>query len=277
MKKLFKLFLALTFAVTSLFITGCNNNDDYSSWVKTSESNSVLLKIGIPSNAVKDIRAATSGRTVVIGGVPLNFVENLSGIDFYSGYLPKSTIYQNAISLRLQIDSIILYVESNFFKNAFVNISQGSQPNAVLTFDQNFNIIKAERNGTVVEKPSVTEEEPQHVDGYVSLSIKGDTITAVVPSELGNVTDYYNWQIRLTSNKSHNSKVLYKGQYTDMYRITSEGNNFFFTITEAGKANLEANTTYTGILESASVYTDKSKDKLIYLTSNNSIQYNKSY
>ncbi len=243
MKKLFKLFLALTFAVTSLFITGCNNNDDYSSWVKTSESNSVLLKIGIPSNAVKDIRAATSGRTVVIGGVPLNFVENLSGIDFYSGYLPKSTIYQNAISLRLQIDSIILYVESNFFKNAFVNISQGSQPNAVLTFDQNFNIIKAERNGAVVEKPSVTEEEPQHVDGYVSLSIKGDTITAVVPSELGNVTDYYNWQIRLTSNKSHNSKVLYKGQYTDMYRITSEGNNFFFTITEAGKANLEANTT----------------------------------
>lgn len=277
MKKLFKLFLALTFAVTSLFITGCNNNDDYSSWVKTTESNSVLLKIGIPSNAVKEARAASSGRTVVIAGIPLKFVENISGIDYYSGYLSKTIINQAASTLKLQIDSLILYIESNFFKIAFVNIPQGIQPTAVLTFDQNYKITKAERNGAVVEKPSITEDEPQKVDGYVSLSIKGDTITAVVPSELGTVSDFYSWRIRLTSNKSQNSKVVYNGQYTEMYRITSEGNNFFFTITDAGKANLDPNTTYTGILESVSVYTDKSPNKLLYLTSNSSIQYNKSY
>ena len=277
MKKLFKLFLALTFAVTSLFITGCNNNDDYSSWVKTTESNSVLLKIGIPSNAVKEVRAASSGRTVVIAGIPLKFVENISGIDYYSGYISRSIINQAVSTLKLQIDSVILYIESNFFKNAFVNISEGIQPSAVLTFDQNLKITKAERNGAVVEKPSVTEEEPQHLDGYVSLSIKGDTVTAVIPSELGNVTGYYSWKIRLSSTKTQVTRTVEKGQYPDMYSITSDGNKFFFTITEAGKANLESNTTYTGFLESVSVYTDKSNNKLLNLTSSNTVLYNKSY
>ena len=60
-----------------------------------------------------------------------------------------------------------------------------------------------------------------------------------------------------------------------MYKITSEGNNFFFTITEAGKANLDANTTYIGTLVSVVVYTDKSGENPLLLTSNNTIYYQK--
>ena len=134
---------------------------------------------------------------------------------------------------------------------------------------------KAESNGVEVEKPVISREEPKPADGLVQLSIKGDTVTAVVPSELGNVTKYYSWEIRLTSNKSKNSKILYSGQYPDMYKITSEGNNFFFTITESGKSNLDANTTYIGTLDSVVVYTDKYGEKPLTLTSNNTIYYQK--
>ena len=68
---------------------------------------------------------------------------------------------------------------------------------------------------------------------------------------------------------------MYSGQYSDMYTITSSGNNFFFSITPTGKANLDSNTTYIGNLVSVVVYTDKSGDKPLTLTSNNTIYYQK--
>ena len=274
MKKLYKLFLLLTFAVTSFFLTGCNNNDDYNHWKNTNESNSVLLKVGIPVNAPMSARAAST-RNIVIAGVPFKYIESISGIDYFSGYIPRTVIYQAANALRFQFDSQIFYVETNFFKVALSTVGSGSQPNALLSFDQEYRLIKAESNGVEVEKPVISREEPKPADGLVQLSIKGDTVTAVVPSELGNVTKYYSWEIRLTSNKSKNSKILYSGQYPDMYKITSEGNNFFFTITESGKSNLDANTTYIGTLDSVVVYTDKYGEKPLTLTSNNTIYYQK--
>jgi hypothetical protein len=274
MKKLFKLFLLFTFAVTSFFLTGCNNNDDYNHWQHTNESNSVLLKVGIPVNAPMSARAA-SNRNVIIAGVPFKYVESVSGVDYFSGYIPRSVIYQAVSALRFQFDSQIFYVETNFFKVALSTVGSGSQPSASLSFDQEYRLLKAESNGVEVEKPVISKDEPKPVDGFVQLSIKGDTVTAVVPSELGNVTKYYSWEIRLTSNKSRNSRILYSGQYPDMYKITSEGNNFFFTITEAGKSNLEANTTYIGSLVSVVVYTDKSGENPLVLTSNNTIYYQK--
>ena len=60
-----------------------------------------------------------------------------------------------------------------------------------------------------------------------------------------------------------------------MYKITYSGNNFFFNITEAGKAQLNPSTTYIGNLISVVVYTDKSGDKPLTLTSNNTIYYQK--
>ncbi|MBQ2592663.1 MAG: hypothetical protein II567_05205 [Candidatus Riflebacteria bacterium] len=274
MKKLFKLFLLFTFAVTSFFLTGCNNNDDYNHWQHTNESNSVLLKVGIPVNAPMSARAA-SNRNVIIAGVPFKYVESVSGVDYFSGFIPRSVIYQAVNALRFQFDSQIFYVETNFFKVALSTVGSGSQPNASLSFDQEYRLLKAESNGVEVEKPVISKDEPKPVDGFVQLSINGDTVTAVVPSELGNVTKYYSWEIRLTSNKSRNSRILYSGQYPDMYKITSEGNNFFFTITEAGKSNLEANTTYIGSLVSVVVYTDKSGESPLVLTSNNTIYYQK--
>ncbi len=274
MKKLFKLFLLFTFAVTSFFLTGCDNNDDYNHWKHTNESNSVLLKVGIPVNAPMSARAA-SNRNVIIAGVPFKYVESVSGVDYYSGYIPRSVIYQAVNALRFQFDSQIFYVETNFFKVALSTVGSGSQPSASLSFDQEYRLLKAESNGVEVEKPVISKDEPKPVDGFVQLSINGDTVTAVVPSELGNVTKYYSWEIRLTSNKSRNSRILYSGQYPDMYKITSEGNNFFFTITEAGKSNLEANTTYIGSLVSVVVYTDKSGESPLVLTSNNTIYYQK--
>ena len=274
MKKLFKLFLLFTFAITSFFLTGCNNNDDYNYWKNTNESNSVLLKVGIPVNAIKNGRAATS-RNIIIAGVPFQYIESISGLDYFAGYIPRSIIYQAVSALKFQFDSQIFYVESNFFKVALSTVSSGGQPSALLTFDQEYRILKAESNGVEVEKPVITQDEPRTADGLVQLSINGDTITAVVPSELGNVTSYYSWELRLTSNKSRNTRILYSGQYSDMYKITSSGNNFFFTITEAGKAQLNNSTTYIGNLISVVVYTDKSGDKPLTLTSNNTIYYQK--
>ncbi len=274
MKKLFKLFLLFTFAVTSFFLTGCNNNDDYNNWKHTNESNSVLLKVGIPVNAPMAARAA-SNRNVIIAGVPFKYIESVSGVDYFSGYIPRSVIYQAVNALRFQFDSQIFYVETNFFKVALSTVGSGSQPNASLSFDQEYRLLKAESNGVEVEKPVISKDEPKPVDGFVQLSINGDTVTAVVPSELGNVTKYYSWELRLTSNKSRNSRILYSGQYPDMYKITSEGNNFFFTITEAGKSNLDANTTYIGSLVSVVVHTDKSGENPLVLTSNNTIYYQK--
>ncbi len=274
MKKLFKLFLLFTFAITSFFLTGCNNNDDYDYWKNENESNSVLLKVGIPATAISTVRA-TINRNVIIAGVPFQYIESISGVDYFSGYIPRSLIYQAINALKFQIDSRIFYVESNFFKVALSTVPHGGQPNALLSFDQEYRILKAESNGVEVEKPVISQDEPKPVDGLVQLSIKGDTITAVVPSELGNVTSYYSWELRLTSNKSRNSRIMYSGQYSDMYTITSSGNNFFFTITPTGKANLDSNTTYIGNLVSVVVYTDKSGDKPLTLTSNNTIYYQK--
>ena len=274
MKKLFKLFLLFTFAVTSFFLTGCNNNDDYDYWKNTNESNSVLLKVGIPVNAPMSGRAA-SNRNVVIAGVPFNYTDSVSGVDYYSGYISRSLIYQALNYLKFQIDSQVFYVENNFFKVALSTVSKGSQPTALLSFDQDYKIIKAESNGVEVEKPVVTKEEPKPADGLVNLSISGDTITAVVPSELGNVTSYYSWELKLSSSNSSTSKILYSGQYSDMYTITSSGNNFYFTITPTGKANLKSYTTYIGNLVSAVVYTDKSGEKPLTLTSNDTIYYAK--
>ena len=274
MKKLFKLFLLFTFAITSFFLTGCNNNDDYDYWKNTNETNSVLLRVGIPVNALRNGRAAVD-RSVVIAGVPFKYTDSASGVDYFSGYIPRSVIYQALNYLKFQIDSQVFYVESNFFKVALSTVSKGGQPNALLSFDQEYRILKAESNGVEVEKPVISQEEPKAADGLVDLSINGDTITAVVPSELGNVTSYYSWELRLTSNKSRNSRIMYSGQYSDMYTITSSGNNFFFTITPTGKANLDSNTTYIGNLISVVVYTDKSGDKPLTLTSNNTIYYQK--
>ena len=274
MKKLFKLFLLFTFAITSFFLTGCNNNDDYNYWKNTNESNSVLLSVGIPVNALNTVRAS-SNRNVIIAGVPFQYKESISGIDYFSGYIPRSIIYQALSALKFQIDSQIFYVESNFFKVALSTVSSSGQPTAQLTFDQEYRITKAESNGVEVEKPVITKEEPKPADGLVQLSINGDTITAVVPSELGNVTSYYSWELRLTSNKSKNHRILYSGQYSDMYTITSNGNNFFFTLTEKGKAQLNPSTTYIGNLISVVVYTDKSGENPLTLTSNNTIYYQK--
>jgi hypothetical protein len=218
---------------------------------------------------------AASNRNVIIAGAPFKYIESVSGVDYFSGFIPRSVIYQAVNALRFQFDSQIFYVETNFFKVALSTVGSGSQPNASLSFDQEYRLLKAESNGVEVEKPVISKDEPKPVDGFVQLSIKGDTVTAVVPSELGNVTKYYSWEIRLTSNKSRNSRILYSGQYPDMYKITSEGNNFFFTITEAGKSNLEANTTYIGSLVSVVVYTDKSGENPLVLTSNNTIYYQK--
>ncbi|MBR4569298.1 MAG: hypothetical protein IKO19_01335 [Candidatus Riflebacteria bacterium] len=274
MKKLFKLFLLFTFAITSFFLTGCNNNDDYDYWKNTNETNSVLLRVGIPVNALRNGRAAVD-RSVVIAGVPFKYTDSASGVDYFSGYIPRSVIYQALNYLKFQIDSQIFYVESNFFKVALSTVSSGGQPNALLSFDQEYRVLKAESNGVEVEKPVISQEEPKAADGLVELSINGDTITAVVPSEFGNVTRYYSWELRLTSNKSRNSRIMYSGQYSDMYTITSSGNNFFFTITPTGKTNLDSNTTYIGNLVSVVVYTDKSGDKPLTLTSNNTIYYQK--
>ena len=274
MKKLFKLFLLFTFAITSFFLTGCNNNDDYSQWQRNSETNSVLLKVGIPVNAMMEGRAVTN-RSVVVAGVPFKYSESISGVDYFLGYIPRSVIYQAVSALKFQIDSTVFYVENNFFRVALSTVTSGSQPSALLTFDQEYNVLKAENNGVEVEKPLISKEEPKPADGLVQLSINGDTVTAVVPSELGNVTSYYSWEIRLTSTKSKNSRILYSGQYQDMYKITSEGNNFFFTLTEKGKASLDSSTTYMGNLESVVVYTDKSGEKPLNLASNNTIYYRK--
>ena len=275
MKKLFKLFLVITFAVTSFFITGCNNNDDYSQWKRHYETNSVLLRLGIPSNTVTEVRAAASDRNVTINGIPFSYVETISGIDFYSGYIPQSIINQAVSALKVQINTKIFYIESNFFKVALSTVQSGTQPNAMLTFDQDFQVLNAESNGKAVEKPAIYNEEPQPIDGLVKLSISGDTVTAVIPSEFGNVTSYYSWEIRLTSSKSRNSRIIYSGQYSDMYKITSDGNNFYFTLTEKGKSSLKAGTTYIGTLNSVVVYTDKSSEKPLTLTSNDTIYYNK--
>ena len=275
MSKLSKLFLLFAFVVTSFFITGCNNSDDYSEWQRNTVANSVLLRIGIPSIAVTEVRASGSNRTVIIAGVPFQYTETASGLDYFIGYISRTAIYQALNALKFQIDSKILYVESNFFKVVLSTGTNGSQPNALLTFDQEFKVLKAESNGKEVEKPTVTENEPKQVDGFVQLSLSGDTVTAVVPSELGNVTSYYSWELRLTSNKAKHSKILYSGQYPEMYKITSDGNKFFFTLTETGKSNLDANTTYIGILDSVVVYTDKYGEKALTLTSNDSIYYRK--
>ena len=274
MKKLFKLFLLFTFAITSFFLTGCNNNDDYDYWKNTNESNSVLLRVGIPENALRNGRAAIA-RSVIIAGVPFNYTDSASGVDYFSGYIPRSVIYQALSYLKFQIDSQVFYVENNFFKVALSTVSKGGQPTALLSFDQDYKLIKAESNGIEVEKPVVTKEEPKPADGLIKLSISGDTITAVVPSELGNVTSYYSWELKLSSSKSSTSKILYSGQYSDMYNITSSGNNFYFTITPTGKANLKSYTTYIGNLVSAVVYTDKSGEKPLTLTSNDTIYYAK--
>ena len=274
MKKLFKLFLLFTFAITSFFLTGCNNNDDYDYWKNTNESNSVLLRVGIPENALRNGRAAIA-RSVIIAGVPFNYTDSASGVDYFSGYIPRSVIYQALNYLKFQIDSQVFYVENNFFKVALSTVSKGSQPTALLSFDQDYKLIKAESNGIEVEKPVVTKEEPKPADGLIKLSISGDTITAVVPSELGNVTSYYSWELKLSSSKSSTSKILYSGQYSDMYNITSSGNNFYFTITPTGKANLKSYTTYIGNLVSAVVYTDKSGGNPLTLTSNDTIYYAK--
>ncbi len=275
MNKLFKFLLVFTFFTTAFFLTGCDNSDDYPKWRKSYETNSLLLKIGIPASYTND-RAASSEKRIVIAGVPFSFIESIGGLDYYSAYIPKDIINNSSVVIKFEIGNMVFYVDANFFKAAIVNASSGSQPNATLTFDQTYNILTAENNGKAVEKPSITNEDPTPTPGeFVKLSINGDTVTAVIPSSLGNITSIYSWELRLTSNKSRNSKILYSGQHADMYTISHEGRNVFFTITPRGKSNLESDVTYIAKLDSAVVYTDKQGDKPIHLTSSDTIYYSK--
>ena len=277
MKKLFKILLAFVFLTTAFFTTGCNNNDDYDYWKSTKEINSLLLRIGVPSIAVNN-RAVDSNKTITFGGVALTYVNSNGGFDFYSGYIDKAIINSNTASFILQIDNNVFYIEGDFFRAAFSGAASGSQPHALLTFDQIFNILTAENNGVSVAAPKIWTDNPEPQpteEGTATLSRSGDTILAVVPSELGNVTSLYSWEIGLSTTSGNSSRILYSGQYPDMYSISQDGNNFYFTITEKGKSNLKSNTTYVANLISAVIYTDKFGNQPIKITSLNTVYYNK--
>lgn len=283
MKKLFKILLAFVFLTTAFFTTGCNNNDDYDYWRSNSEMNSLLLRIGIPSIAVNN-RAVNANKTITFSGVAFTYVDSNGGFDFYSAYIDKAIINSNTAYFVLQIDNNVFYIEADFFRTAYSGAASGSQPHALLSFDQIFNILTAESNGVPVAAPKIwtdspepqPEPQPQPIEeGGATLSRSGDTILAAVPSELGNVTNLYSWEIRLSSTSGNSSRILYSGQYSDMYTITQDGNNFYFTITEKGKSNLKSNTTYIANLVYAVIYTDKYGNQPIKITSLNTVYYNK--
>ena len=276
--KIFKLLLAFVFLTSTFFISGCNNNDDYDHWKKETDMSSLLIKVGIPATYATSERAASVQKNVTLGGITLAFVENYNGLDYYSNYIPRNIVNNSLTALKLQIEHNVFYIDSNFFKVALSNVSKGSQPTALISFDQMFKVLSAEMNGSSVEIPSVWSENPDPEptsSKNISLSRNGDTITAAVPKELGNVTSYYSWEIKFTPTNNSNSTTIHSGQYKDMYRLSQDGNNFYFTITENGKSNLEANTTYAATLESVVVYTDKYGVEPLSLTSDNTIMYNK--
>ena len=276
-KLFFKLLLVICFITTAFFTTGCNNGDDYDSWIRHVESDSLLLRIAIPE-LVNSERAVSNPKTIFVAGVQFTFEENRSGLDYYYAYIARNILNTVLKALKFQINNTVFYIDSNFFKTAINSASSGNQPNAVITFDAAYNVIKAESNGISTEIPTKWTENPDEdptVSGVVNLSISGDTVTAVVPSEFGNVTSLYSWELKLSSTSGKNVKSLYSGQYQEMYTISSNGNNFYFTLTETGKANLKSNTTYVGYLDSVVVYTDKYGDTPLRLTSNNTIYYRK--
>ncbi len=276
-KYLFRVFLLICFITTAFFTTGCNNGDDYDDWRRKFEYDSLLLKIGV-SPSVSEERAVTNPKTIIVAGVTFSYLETSSGLDFYYAYLPRTLVDAALNTLKFQINNLVFYVDASFFKNALHSTSAGNQPNAVLSFDAAYNIISAEINGAPTAKPNKWNENPDPdpdptASGTVKLSISGDTVTAVVPSEFGNVTSYYSWEVRLTSTKSQKSRILYSGQYQDMYNISNNGNTFYFTITEKGKSNLTPNTTYMGTLRSLVIYTDKYANTPILLNSNTAVYY----